>query len=68
MRFEAVLRQKVFLMTKIDGRSAKEATRQLNESLRRLRTDCIDLVQHHEVLRFEDPIGCSTPRARTPPS
>jgi aryl-alcohol dehydrogenase-like predicted oxidoreductase len=49
------LRQKVFLMTKIDGRSAKEATRQLNESLRRLKTDCIDLVQHHEVLRFEDP-------------
>jgi aryl-alcohol dehydrogenase-like predicted oxidoreductase len=49
------VRQKVFLMTKIDGRSAKEATRQLNESLRRLKTDCIDLVQHHEVLRFEDP-------------
>jgi len=49
------VRQKVFLMTKIDGRSAKEATRQLNESLRRLKTDCIDLVQHHEILRFEDP-------------
>ena len=49
------LRQKVFVMSKIDGRSGKEATRQLNESLRRLKTDCIDLVQHHEVLRFEDP-------------
>lgn len=49
------LRHNVFLMTKIDGRSGKEATRQLNESLRRLKTDCIDLVQHHEVLRFEDP-------------
>jgi predicted aldo/keto reductase-like oxidoreductase len=48
-------REKVFLMTKIDGRSKAEAARQLDESLRRLRTDCIDLVQHHEVLRFEDP-------------
>jgi len=48
-------RAKVFLMTKIDGRSKAEASRQLDESLRRLQTDCIDLVQHHEVLRFEDP-------------
>src|SRR5215212_3546542 len=48
-------RDKVFLMTKIDGRSASEARRQLDESLRRLQTDRIDLVQHHEVLRFEDP-------------
>jgi predicted aldo/keto reductase-like oxidoreductase len=48
-------RDKVFLMTKIDGRSKKEAARQLNESLRRLQTDRIDLVQHHEVIRFEDP-------------
>src|SRR5437870_6040770 len=48
-------RDKVFLMTKIDGRSKKEATRQLAESLRRLQTDRIDLVQHHEVIRFEDP-------------
>lgn len=48
-------RSKVFLMTKIDGRSYKEAIRQLDESLRRLNTDHIDLVQHHEVLRFEDP-------------
>lgn len=48
-------RDKVFLMTKIDGRSKKEATRQLDESLRRLQTDRIDLVQHHEVIRFEDP-------------
>lgn len=48
-------RSKVFLMTKIDGRSKKEAARQLNESLRRLKTDCIDLVQHHEILRYEDP-------------
>src|SRR5713226_755802 len=48
-------RNKVFLMTKIDGRSKSEAARQLDESLRRLQTDCIDLVQHHEILRFEDP-------------
>jgi len=48
-------RDKVFLMTKIDGRSKKEAEKQLDESLRRLKVDHIDLVQHHEVLRFEDP-------------
>jgi aryl-alcohol dehydrogenase-like predicted oxidoreductase len=48
-------RDRVFLMTKIDGRSKKEATRQLDESLRRLQTDRIDLVQHHEIIRFEDP-------------
>src|SRR5579864_1777385 len=48
-------RDRVFLMTKIDGRSAKEATRQLDESLRRLQTDYIDLIQHHEIIRFEDP-------------
>jgi aryl-alcohol dehydrogenase-like predicted oxidoreductase len=48
-------RGRVFLMTKIDGRSKKEAARQLDESLRRLRTDRIDLVQHHEILRYEDP-------------
>jgi len=48
-------RDKVFLMTKIDGRSKKEAKRQLDESLKRLKVDMIDLVQHHEILRFEDP-------------
>ncbi len=48
-------RDKVFLMTKIDGRSKREASRQLDESLRRLQTDHIDLVQHHEVIRFDDP-------------
>ena len=48
-------REKVFLMTKIDGRSKKEAKRQLDESLRRLQTDHVDLIQHHEILRYEDP-------------
>ena len=48
-------REKVFLMTKIDGRTKQEATRQLNESLQRLHTDHLDLLQHHEVIRPEDP-------------
>jgi predicted aldo/keto reductase-like oxidoreductase len=48
-------REKAFLMTKIDGRSKKEAARQLDESLQRFRLDHIDLVQHHEILRYEDP-------------
>ena len=48
-------REKAFLMTKIDGRSKREAMRQLNESLRRFGVDHIDLVQHHEILRYEDP-------------
>ncbi|MHC5752145.1 MAG: aldo/keto reductase [Nostoc sp.] len=48
-------RDKVFLMTKIDGRSKKEAAKQLDESLKRLQVDCIDLVQHHEMIRYEDP-------------
>ncbi len=48
-------REKVFLMTKIDGRSKKLAAKQIDESLKRLKTDRIDLVQHHEILRYEDP-------------
>src|SRR5438034_6524738 len=48
-------RSRVFLMTKIDGRSKTEAARQLDQSLRRLQTDTIDLVQHHEIIRYEDP-------------
>jgi len=48
-------REKVFLMTKMDGRTAKEYNKQLEESLGRLQTDTIDLVQFHEVIRMEDP-------------
>ncbi len=48
-------RQKAFLMTKIDGRDEKTATNQINESLKRLRTETIDLLQFHEVIRASDP-------------
>ena len=48
-------RERAFLMTKIDGRSKKEAARQLDESLDRLGVETIDLVQHHEIIRYEDP-------------
>jgi uncharacterized protein len=48
-------RQKAFLMTKIDGRTKKAATQQLDESLHRLQTDHLDLLQFHEVIRDTDP-------------
>src|SRR3954464_13504515 len=48
-------REKAFLMTKIDGRSKEDAARQIDESLRRLQVDHVDLLQHHEIIRFEDP-------------
>ncbi|MBV9183814.1 MAG: aldo/keto reductase, partial [Acidobacteria bacterium] len=48
-------RHKAFLMTKIDGRTKSAAAQQLDESLRRLRTDHIDLLQFHEVIRENDP-------------
>lgn len=47
-------RARAFVMTKIDGRSRRAASQQLDESLERLGVDCIDLVQHHEVIRFDD--------------
>jgi aryl-alcohol dehydrogenase-like predicted oxidoreductase len=47
-------RQKAFLMTKLDGRTAAAATAQLEESLQRLQTDMIDLVQFHEIIRMSD--------------
>ena len=47
-------RQRVFLMTKIDGRTKETAERQIETCLKRLQTDHIDLVQHHEIIRFDD--------------
>jgi len=48
-------RQRAFVMTKIDGRTKKAAAQQLEESLRRLQTDHIDLLQFHEIIRMGDP-------------
>jgi aryl-alcohol dehydrogenase-like predicted oxidoreductase len=48
-------RRKVFLMTKVDGRTRQLAAKQLDESLKRLQTDHVDLLQFHETIRMEDP-------------
>jgi aryl-alcohol dehydrogenase-like predicted oxidoreductase len=48
-------RLKAFLMTKIDGRTKEVAAQQIETCLERLQTDHIDLVQHHEIIRFDDP-------------
>src|SRR5437016_9204666 len=48
-------RDKVFLMTKIDGRTKESAAKQIDESLQRLQTDRVDLMQFHEIIRMEDP-------------
>jgi len=48
-------REKVFLMSKIDGQTRSSANKQIDESLKRLQTDCVDLMQVHEVIRETDP-------------
>ncbi len=48
-------RNRVFLMTKIDGQTKKAAAKQIDESLKRIQTDTIDLLQFHEVIRISDP-------------
>jgi aryl-alcohol dehydrogenase-like predicted oxidoreductase len=55
------LRERVYLMTKLDGRDRATAARQIDESLRRLRTDRVDLMQIHEVIRDEDVERCFAP-------
>jgi len=51
-------RAKVFLMTKVDGRTKAAAARQIDECLQRLQTDRVDLMQLHEIIRMEDPDRC----------
>ena len=48
-------RNKVFLMTKVDGRTKASCAKQIDESLKRLETDRVDLMQFHEIIRMEDP-------------
>ncbi len=57
-------REKVFLMTKIDGRTAQSAMQQLDQSLKRLQTDHLDLLQFHEVIRMKIRNGYSLQMAR----
>jgi predicted aldo/keto reductase-like oxidoreductase len=52
---EGGYRQKAFVMTKIDGRTKEVAANQIDDSLKRLKLDHIDLLQHHEVIRYDDP-------------
>src|SRR5438067_9199506 len=56
-------REKAFLMTKLDGRTAQSAREQLDQSLKRLQTEMIDLVQIHEVIRDDDHERSFAPRS-----
>src|SRR4051812_1223458 len=46
---------KVFLMTKIDGRTRDSAARQIDESLKRLEVDHVDIMQFHEIIQLDAP-------------
>lgn len=48
-------RKKVFLMTKTDAQVKNLWNKQLHQSMQRLQTDVIDLIQFHEVIRMSDP-------------
>jgi predicted aldo/keto reductase-like oxidoreductase len=48
-------RDKTFLMTKVDGRTGLDASRQLDQSLRRFRTDHLDLIQMHQLSQMDEP-------------
>jgi aryl-alcohol dehydrogenase-like predicted oxidoreductase len=48
-------REKVFLMTKNHGRDGATFRRQLEESLKRLQTDHVDLLQFHEIIHEGEP-------------
>jgi aryl-alcohol dehydrogenase-like predicted oxidoreductase len=48
-------RKRIFLMTKYNGRTRESAAKQIDESLKRLQVDVIDLIQFHENIRMEDP-------------
>ncbi len=54
-RLQGGYREKVFVMTKFDGRTKVSALKQLDESLQRLQMEIIDLWQFHENIRLEDP-------------
>jgi predicted aldo/keto reductase-like oxidoreductase len=56
-------RRKVFLMTKLDAHTKAAATQQIDDSLKRLQTDHIDLLQFHEVIRMDDPEQIFAPGA-----
>jgi predicted aldo/keto reductase-like oxidoreductase len=52
---EGGYRKKCFLMTKNCGRDARTVEAHLEDSLRRLKTDVIDLMQFHEINYDNDP-------------